>query len=815
MLKRSVRALLLALIAIIVVATPVLAYVYRASYAVSNNSTTAYDMIGVIGDVNNAWMAANGFMNASANDTRIETLAGVARPHMVVDDKTLTAIPSPAFSQTNLYYTTGNSELLSFDIIPGYDGYIAAADNATLELSDNFTYQTTGWIDTDNGTDKYLVEKSLAFRTFVSPTVSGNVTAEILSAANATEVLRPDGHIQCLLPDEAGAACNDHWQNVDEVVASDAEWNGIGLAAVDKTDIYSLEDSANITASDRVDSITVTIRGEEDTNGYFWVGLELGGDTTWGTQRTPGLGFTTYNEVLARPGGGAWQLSDLADLRIMVRCKCDGGGDLSHVSWCYVTVNFSYPVVDVAVTATGVSSGEHSCNVTAAPLIWSPGDVLTFDGSATSNINCGNLYSDIGKLWVSFWIKPGVTFDSGAATDQFIWAKNVDGTHFVRCYLEADDGKLMVYRYKGVLLYQFAAKNGGADITSWTGGIWYHVITSFSDTAGVRFIVNNGTVVTNASDNNTPNGGEFVIGDYADGGGFGFVGDIANVTTGTDNLTAAEELLLYENIAPGDEDNLWYIGEGTGTSIESYGSSDNTGTADSNTVWSRDTRPCKFAIIIDGTAEGGYAPPVDVPDTSGNWTFMAGNSMPYADNITISVNATQQLWYAPTSYIVGTTLPDRQGADNDGTFHWGANPTGVTVTLGSTVSSGQPSLGADIDQPTQDILPDVEVSDWFVDPDIGIGGALLTNPIRPFVTLLSDNSTLTERQVWILYGLAFVLFVTVATSAVVRGHHGITGIMCAASMIGLVALTVWPLWTVVFIVGAVVVGLVSERSPSL
>jgi len=95
------KALALSFIAIILVAVPVLALVpYSAPYTVTENASTSYDMVGVVGLSNNQWMADNGFMNSSANDTRIETLGGLEKPHMVSDNRTLTAIPVPANSQT-------------------------------------------------------------------------------------------------------------------------------------------------------------------------------------------------------------------------------------------------------------------------------------------------------------------------------------------------------------------------------------------------------------------------------------------------------------------------------------------------------------------------------------------------------------------------------------------------------------------------------------------------------------------------------------------------------------------------------------------
>jgi len=91
MKRKVLSALLLTLILGLLVASPVLAYIYRATYTVTENASVSYDMMGVVTDnaVANQWMADNGFFNSTANDTRIETLGGLEKPHMVADNKTL------------------------------------------------------------------------------------------------------------------------------------------------------------------------------------------------------------------------------------------------------------------------------------------------------------------------------------------------------------------------------------------------------------------------------------------------------------------------------------------------------------------------------------------------------------------------------------------------------------------------------------------------------------------------------------------------------------------------------------------------------
>jgi len=57
--------------------------------------------------------------------------------------------------------------------------------------------------------------------------------------------------------------------------------------------------------------------------------------------------------------------------------------------------------------------------------------------------------------------------------------------------------------------------------------------------------------------------------------------------------------------------------------------------------------------------------------------------------------------------------------------------------------------------------------------------------------------------------------VTVITARAVKNHLIIAGIACGCAIGALVALTIWPLWTVIFAIGAIVAGAVAERTPSI
>ena len=211
-------------------------------------------------------------------------------------------------------------------------------------------------------------------------------------------------------------------------------------------------------------------------------------------------------------------------------------------------------------------------------------NVLAFDGTANSKIDCGAINDAAAKFWVSFRFKLDSDFSSANSTDQFLWSKAVDTNNTIIANLYAGNGKLYFYMYIGGLLkFQITSAE-----TSWTAGTWYHVLASISSANAVRLRVDNGTAVTDTDTTALPNGGDFMIGYYAYDTAKGFIGAIADFACGTDDLSTTEEASLYTGTLPGDETDWWAIDEATGTSITSYGSDATTGTAGSACSWTTD-----------------------------------------------------------------------------------------------------------------------------------------------------------------------------------------------------------------------------------
>lgn len=91
-------------------------------------------------------------------------------------------------------------------------------------------------------------------------------------------------------------------------------------------------------------------------------------------------------------------------------------------------------------------------------------------------------------------------------------------------------------------------------------------------------------------------------------------------------------------------------------------------------------------LSIDGVLKDSLAlSGATAPNKASSWLFMQNASMPAADNITLTVSGTRQLYYAPNALISGTTLPDRENS-NDGTITWGTN-SNITVAGGDIMDS--------------------------------------------------------------------------------------------------------------------------------
>ena len=341
-INRIVSAILLALLMVTLTGSVALAYLYRAPVAISENASTDYDMVGVLWDQNNTWLANNGFMSSTANDTRVQTLGGLNKPWLVADNKTLTAIPVPADSQTNLYFVTGESEASAMDIIVGYGGYFTVSDNATIELGANFTVEQSGWIDTDNGTDKNLVYKEGAFRTYVSDTVAGNITSAILETVVSSTWISPTTATGTSWADPN----NVKDENEESYASYTIPWNGTWSNYITLTRASVLCDRIRywVTRESALVHI-IDIDAWYDDN---WQIVVNDGAITVGGWRTETIG--TFEEI--------------TQIRVRFRNESSTPDNNLWVRFHEFDFNEAADNEVVSVTATEVPSGEHIITVT-------------------------------------------------------------------------------------------------------------------------------------------------------------------------------------------------------------------------------------------------------------------------------------------------------------------------------------------------------------------------------------------------------------------------------------------------------------------
>lgn len=755
-LVNALRVFALVFIAVVLVAAPVVAFLYRAPLAITNTGGGVYDMLAVSAVSPNTWLAANDYMTVTARDSAVETLGGLVKPHMVSDTAILTASAVGIGSQVNLYYATGNTAA-DFDIITGNNGYIttASAPGDATQPGANFEFEFTGYTHTDNfpvvmaingGND--VVNQLNHTVNLPTGIVAGDLLIVIFASDGTPAITFPPGDWTLLFSRDADAGsvkCEGHYR-----IANGTE--------------------------------TATIVVTTDAN-------QMTSHTSYRIVNYTGLPENVVTDGLsANPNplnlAPTWDEFERVNLWLAV-CANDGNQSVTLYPAGYTSGRN-----DRSADAEGVGVGSA---------------VLLNDYGATEDPGTFTLSGADG--WVA---------DTIAIHNSSVF---INKPAAIGVYVSGDE-EISV------------AITGGA--TSVATGIvdGEHTIIVNDDTVNLRIIVDGveedrdavGAVVPN-------NGNDWVL-----------------MSNANPYNTYYEEYVNSMVIPTGNSDpgGVW------ATEANAY--DNNTGTAATTNIPA--TSWCDYLILTHAALDADRIDfqtsishidvtlmQLDIFDGAAWTSVYNGAALNVVwtidefpvDNVTqIRIRAynsgaiargftvAEARWrgtpaiirYQPATIITAAVLPDREVVSvEDGTITWGANPGGVAAVLGSMVSGSQSVPGQTVEEPTVDILPDTGTSDWFAEPDIT--GPLANNPLRPLVGVMSDSTTITERQAWVWFGLAFVLFVTVGVGTRVRGHHLITGVAVSAAIVALVVMSVWPAWTVVFIAIAIFGGLVSERVISL
>jgi len=321
--------------------------------SILNNGTTVYPAIPVLVSTNNAQLYNQGYILSTGLDTNVQEGASDS-VYMV--DTVLTGIATGGFAtgqQRSYFYRMGNAPpQTSFPVIVGYGGNVTVADSPTLELGNNFTYSTTGYIDTSFTTSTSNLSDILNVgMLYYNDLAAWNATALIDgntgSQAFHTDTADPGAYVAANFSYRVGLTI---WRYYASGVGVDAVWD--------------------IQFSDNATTWTTA-----------YTGLNMTGTAGWHTATWADAGEHQYWRSLKTDAAVAGDFHNELDISGYVINKnlIDKDGAFS-----VFTSNSSEISVEVndsrALNATGISSGVHTVTVETGPIYMD----LYVDGTSVS-----------------------------------------------------------------------------------------------------------------------------------------------------------------------------------------------------------------------------------------------------------------------------------------------------------------------------------------------------------------------------------------------------------------------------------------------
>lgn len=789
------RLIVIILFLLLVLAQPVLA---ANTATITVISGTTYAMLPVTTLMSNTALVTGGFITANGLDVRVSGSSPV--PHMLVNDRTMFASAIIAGATTPFYYSTGNVPLLSTYVIPGYNGYITTAYNAALELGDNFSIETRGYVDTGAGAGKNMVYKSSSFINYVSG--AGTVDSVLVGVGAAAHAdLLPVGVGFATGITTQFPAATFHWDKVDDPVAAPDDNATYLSEAGTNTDYYTL--SNIIPYGSIITTVTVYYR-IKDTDagancGWVTVMLRLNGVDLAAAPVTTPDAWTTSSAAIGRPGGGSWTENDVANLQVGLTLT-----NVTAIPYCtqiYAHVDYLPPLSVSAAVSTGVHTirtGSSAITLSSAGF----GQVVGVPDAASQELGAGDFTR---SMWVNF---SDVTVNQSLLNHG-----NAIGNYELIEWNHTTNELEWSVVTPGTPLYKAAAFVPVV-------GTWYNLIferafdmwSIYVDSVAVGGPTFHADAVSDKVDPSLYGGG-FIgpIGEYD-----GLFQDIRFLSRA---ITAGERTDYQTFTYTNNTDLELYLAcnEGLGTVIKD--SSINNIACATNGTWGSGAY---LYLTIDGVIEDIAAPMISAVVVPGSdWIIDQNNVMPYIEYYkhTTAIGAvSEKIKYQPITIISGTALPNiDSGGSYPGVFTFGANPAGVSATLGALLSSGQNILSSS-GQGNVNFVPTVS-------PKINVtsGNSGTTFPLYGlFKGLLDDfnassGSTITMAYVWrwvaIIFAFMFGTGVLIATSQPIFG--------LIAYALGYLVPTLWmggilDWWVpVMYIIGAVLlIMLVSKWGQS-
>lgn len=345
--------------------------IYYGTVRATNTGTLATNVSANV-SINTASLISAGVINSTATNIAVRNAAGSDAPFMVGTNSTnpwcfwFDSVPANGNADVTLYTNADNTTVYYF---PGTNG-MATSDDDTIELSDNFTYEVSGFIDTTAGASKYIRIKPGAFMVYVDSTVSGNITADILD----DDWILPTGNTANGWTNPTNAYDDNTGTYASYVIADDS-WSNYLELSIASTSIYGMRFYCNSTDAAEIDYIDVDLY----YNGAYQDLYQ--GSFSVDTWTTKAIGTDQYEDVTA--------------MRVRFHNKVGGGNVTAYLK----EAQFGGSVTQVSASATSIDSDDYilevSTNTTHLNILID--DVLK-DSSALG----GNSVPDKASDYVSF-----------------------------------------------------------------------------------------------------------------------------------------------------------------------------------------------------------------------------------------------------------------------------------------------------------------------------------------------------------------------------------------------------------------------------
>ena len=222
---KKLKPVICALLAFILTSSVVLAatweYYFPTTLVDTSNTTRQYypAMLEFGGDS----LVDSGKIDADGLDTNLQ-IGSTDLKYMMSTGNVTAVIPnfSAASTITANLYTGYSPDQPTFPVITGAGGSVNVTDNSSIELGDDWLLRVEGHVNTDNASDKNVYYKNGASSIYISPTVSGNITAGITIEGTSITWITPD-------VDDGAAGWNNPANAHNE---NTGDWSNVSVAAL-------------------------------------------------------------------------------------------------------------------------------------------------------------------------------------------------------------------------------------------------------------------------------------------------------------------------------------------------------------------------------------------------------------------------------------------------------------------------------------------------------------------------------------------------------------------------------------------------------